>query len=79
MDKTTNSLSVEKDSSRICIPEYFPKKMRQKYCTEWIQSNKGEGDGVVNLDSLLIPKKWEVLPEFHPMPGTEHSSLLKNG
>ena len=38
----------------------------------------GDGDGVVSMDSLMVPKHW--IPQtnvtFHPIPGMGHSSLL---
>lgn len=45
---------------------------------EKISTIIGEGDGVVPLASLMLPKKWARVPRFFPIPGTEHSSLLKN-
>ena len=38
----------------------------------------GDGDGVVSMDSLLVPKQWTPTTgvTFHPIPGMGHSSLL---
>jgi hypothetical protein len=49
-----------------------------KHLREKISTIIGEGDGVVPLASLMVPKKWSRVPRFFPIPGTEHSSLLKN-
>lgn len=38
----------------------------------------GDGDGVVSMDSLMVPKHWtpQTNVTFHPIPGMGHSSLL---
>jgi hypothetical protein len=38
----------------------------------------GEGDGVVSMDSLMVPKHWTPQTDvtFHSIPGMGHSSLL---
>lgn len=44
---------------------------------EMIDGEFGEGDGLVPLASLLVPKVWETQPTFHHIQNYEHSSVLK--
>jgi hypothetical protein len=40
----------------------------------------GKGDGVVSLDSLLVPSLWENQTNvtFHHIPKYEHSGILQH-
>ena len=49
---------------------------KQKKC---ITTALGNGDGIVPLESLLIPKIWDMSDDklvFHHIPNREHSSIL---
>ena len=44
-----------------------------------ISTTYGNGDGIVPLESLLIPKLWDMSDDnlfFHHIPNSEHSSIL---
>ena len=39
----------------------------------------GKGDGVVSIDSLLVPRYWDQSNlTFHYIPKYEHSSILQH-
>ena len=65
----------EKTPNYLNVDHYYDDKKEVK---QKIQIMYGNGDGVVPLASLLVPQKWKNQPFFYPMPGTEHSGILRD-
>ena len=51
-----------------------------RVCDGKVSIKYGKGDGVVSLDSLLVPRFWEDQSRvtFHHIPKYEHSSILQH-
>lgn len=51
-----------------------------KYDKEWnIETHTGDGDGVVSLESLIVPRVWKAPPDlviFHHVPRSGHSTIF---
>ena len=57
-----------------------PNGSPDKYGNEWnIETHTGDGDGVVSLESLIVPRVWKATPDlviFHHVPRSGHSTIF---